>query len=1030
MLTIPQLNLFGFQRGSEETPLGLTLGLDLSGGSHLVYDIIPPPGQTLSREEVEGLRSIVNRRVNEFGVSEASVQLLGGGETSVAERLLVQIPVQGTRPSITFRFDNSTFDRLIPNTGVGVGHNQADPRQVPPSLEAFEEYLQTDLGREDAEVVDISVMANPSPNSPAQFILSYVVNFDEIKPEVRDSEGNLIRRSDADILQERLGERFGVIFQVAYQIIPQFPDFPGLDLATGSVDTQLDPSLATGGVDTQLDPSLVTGGVDTQFTIMPIPTIEDIAAVFASAGHPEAVVETTAMFASFTIITDDLVEADLDEQGMPTAGDITLLIEELSRLGELAAFSEFGNVDYTVSGGVEEAKRLIGSTALLEFRERECGTDADRPDDLSDAEWTLQRCSNPAYYTDRDTSIEASDLVTAFYEFRQEVGHVVNLELNRDGADAFFDVTNRISQNDDLLAIYLDGRELVAPSAERPIADGRAYIFGNFSQEEARTISIQLRSGSLPASLDLVQEREVDATLGADSLQRSVIAGGIGLLMLVIFLILYYKIPGVVSSITLVFYALVLLAIFKLVPVTLTLSGAAAIILSLGFAVDANILIAERIKEELSTGRTLFSAISVGFDRAWPSIRDGNISTIIIAIVLFWFGDRFGTSVVQGFSLTLGIGILLSMFTAIFVNRMVMRLIAVGPIRRRINLFLPVIDSKNTETYKVASASSVIQSSDEPKSKFGLDILGRRRLVGYVSLALVSVSVLLIGVLGLPLGIDFSSGATITYEWDDDPGLGAVRQALNDAGHSEAVIQSASDGQYFIRTEELGEDGKSIIDDALAQVTGVVPRTLDISTVGQAIAEDTVSFSIIAVIVASIFVMLYIIWAFRSVQKSYRYALAALAAIIHDVLITIGMFVVFGQVFGSEVNTPFIVGILTVIGYSVNDTIVVFDRIRENATLVPSRSFRDTVSLSLNESLIRSLGTSVTTLIVILSMLLFGGQTLRDFLLLLTVGIIAGTYSSIFVASSILVAWEEKGWRGLIPTFGTRGTPQTSGETG
>ena len=204
-----------------------------------------------------------------------------------------------------------------------------------------------------------------------------------------------------------------------------------------------------------------------------------------------------------------------------------------------------------------------------------------------------------------------------------------------------------------------------------------------------RTISIQLKSGALPVGLKLIQERNVNATLGEDSLNKSVMAGGIGLILVLIFMVSYYKAPGLVASVALILYGVLLLAIFKIVPVTLTLSGAAAVILSIGVAVDANILISERIKEEIRSGRLLLSSIREGFQRAWPSIRDSNISTIITCMVLYWFGDRFGTSVIQGFALTLGIGVILSMFTAYFVSRVLMRLIGMTPLGTRLSLFVP-----------------------------------------------------------------------------------------------------------------------------------------------------------------------------------------------------------------------------------------------------------------------------------------------------------------------------------------------------
>ena len=361
-----------------------------------------------------------------------------------------------------------------------------------------------------------------------------------------------------------------------------------------------------------------------------------------------------------------------------------------------------------MGGGVQEAKNLIGKTAQLEFRYRECGdiisTSQDipwPPDGLSEGEWLIERCSNPAYFSESATEIDASDLDDAFPDVAQGAipRPIVTLVFNDEGADAFFKATDRVARQNDRLAIYLDNEELVAPSAQSGISGGRAIIEGgDFTTERVRTIAIQLRSGALPVGLDLIQERNVDAVLGKDSLEKSLMAGGVGLVLLLIFMIAYYKIPGLVASIALVAYTIMLLGVFKMIPVTLTLSGAAAVILSLGFAVDANVLIAERTKEEIRSGRSLLAAITAGFDRAWPSIRDGNMSTIIVAVVLFWFGDRFSTSIMQGFALTLAIGVLLSMFTAFFASRLLLRLLASTRIGENSNLFVPVRDQGESAT--------------------------------------------------------------------------------------------------------------------------------------------------------------------------------------------------------------------------------------------------------------------------------------------------------------------------------------------
>ena len=440
-----------------------------------------------------------------------------------------------------------------------------------------------------------------------------------------------------------------------------------------------------------------------------LPTLEEVQAAFASIGRADADVDQIeAATGLFSILMKGVDTSTTDDEGNPVLGEDQRILNAVREIGTIQFISSQGALtQWTLGGGVQEAKNLIGKTAQLEFRYRECGDllppSSDipwPPDGLSEEEWIGARCTDPAYFTESATEIDAADLDDAFPDVSGGAipRPIVTLIFNDDGADAFFDVTDRVARQGDRLAIYLDGEELVAPSAQTGISGGRAIIEGgSFTAEGVRTIAIQLRSGALPVALDLIQERNVDAVLGKESLRRSLIAGGIGLVMLLMFMIAYYKIPGLVASIALIAFTIMLLAIFKMIPVTLTLSGAAAVILSLGFAVDANILIAERTKEELRSGRSLLAAITAGFDRAWPSIRDGNFSTIIVALVLFWFGDRFSTSVMQGFALTLAIGVLLSMFTAFFASRLLLRLFATSRIGNNLNLFVPVRDRGQQE---------------------------------------------------------------------------------------------------------------------------------------------------------------------------------------------------------------------------------------------------------------------------------------------------------------------------------------------
>ena len=332
---------------------------------------------------------------------------------------------------------------------------------------------------------------------------------------------------------------------------------------------------------------------------------------------------------------------------------------------------------FGVTSGIDEAKALIGQTATLEFKERTCA-------DL-----------NCTVYDDADIGLTGDDLESAYAATSElETGWVINIAFNDQGAEIFGELTRRIvGVQTKRIAVILDDEELLAPVARAWIRDGRSQISGGtfdpFTREEARRLSIQLESGRLPVPLNIIQESDVAALLGSESLKQSLYAGIVGLGLVMIFMVAYYRMAGIVAAVSLIVYALLVLAVFKLIPVTLTLSHIGGFILSVGMAVDANVLIFERMKEEVRIGRTLASAMEVGFNRAWPAIRDGNVSTLITCGVLIWFGDRLGGGLITGFAISLGIGVIASMFTAVVVSRNLLQLLAWVGFSRRINLFTP-----------------------------------------------------------------------------------------------------------------------------------------------------------------------------------------------------------------------------------------------------------------------------------------------------------------------------------------------------
>ena len=433
------------------------------------------------------------------------------------------------------------------------------------------------------------------------------------------------------------------------------------------------------------------------------PAIEeaDVLAAIQSSGHPEARIKASED-TSYTIRLQGL-QPEEEDQIRDALADVSPIIDFRVRQREVTTDDMKGVVDtiqrrisalgttepqvqrlgsdrvmVQLPGveDVEAAKELIGQTAQLVFLERTC-TNAD--------------CSQfTEVQIGPEPGLTGDDLSDAFSD-RDAAGlPAVTLRFNSHGTKLFADLTRRITgDNSKRIAFYLDDEQLLAPVSRSYIPDGRTIITGRFTAEETHSLAIQLKSGAIPVPLTVVKETTVDATLGKDSLKKSLVAGLVGLGLVLVFMVAYYRAPGLVASIALVIYAVLLLAIFKMMPVTLTLAGIAGLVLSIGMAVDANVLIFERVKEELRTGRTLSSSVDVGFRRAWTAIFDGNVSTLITCAILWWLGSRLGAPQVTSFALTLGIGVAVSMFTAVTVSRNLLRALALTRVGHKIGLFTP-----------------------------------------------------------------------------------------------------------------------------------------------------------------------------------------------------------------------------------------------------------------------------------------------------------------------------------------------------
>jgi protein-export membrane protein SecD/preprotein translocase SecF subunit len=714
----------------------------------------------------------------------------------------------------------------------------------------------------------------------------------------------------------------------------------------------------------------------------------------------------------------------------------------------------------------DEAADLIGKTALLEFKEpkvsddnlqiicvtpegAEFGVDVQQISEATnDAGQKESSCLGnngesgtvvwlPATAADSDGNLRAltgtflkanGAQVLALGQAGCSTEACVSLAFNQEGGFLFDQITGKLVGKP--LAIYLDDELIGAPNVNSRISNGESVITG-LSLDEAKTLKVQLNTGALPVAMKEIQKQEIDATLGENVLIRSVQAGLIGIIAVMIFMIAYYRLPGILASLALVVYTATVMMIFKLFPgepITVTLAGIAGFVLSVGMAVDANVLVFERMKDELRGGRALAPAIEHGFDRAWSSIRDSNISTLITCAILYWFGNQFDAALVQGFAITLAVGVLVSMFSAIVVTRTFLRVAVASRFSRYPRLWSPDLTAQGA-------------SSGARTRNFGFDFVKRRGLYFLISALIILPGVIsLIVPPSLKPGIEFSSGATITVAFANSAVTqDQVEQAITDLGHEEARVQRTGGGAYIIRLTDLEGaagppvgpappgDADVIKESLIAQFGPMVNASGDetnsfqnFSSVSEIVSKEIGRNAAIAIAFAALAILVYITWSFRNVPKSYRYGIAAVVAALHDGLFVLGMFSIFGKVFDVEISTMFITGLLTVIGFSVHDTIVVFDRIRENVSRYPDSPFDEVVNASLTETVARSINTSFTVLITVVALLLLGGSGIDVLLVTLLFGIVAGTYSSIFIASQILVAWEDgdfaRAWRRIVPS--------------
>ena len=564
------------------------------------------------------------------------------------------------------------------------------------------------------------------------------------------------------------------------------------------------------------------------------------------------------------------------------------------------------------------------------------------------------------------------DRVTQGFATFDEQGWGVALQFDSEGAATFGKLTEAYVGK--RFAIVLDGKVQSAPQIREAIHGGRASITGNFTEEEARNLASVLEN-PLQTPVSVEEERSVSATLGADSIKSGVYAGVLGLALTFLFVLVYYRFAGLVANLALVINLVLLFGAMTIFHFVLTLPGIAGIILTIGMAVDANVLIYERLREELAAGKPLRSALDAAYEKAFSAIFDSNLTTLITALILFWKA----TGPVKGFAVTLTIGIVASMFSALLVTR---------------NCFSWAIDSG---VVRSLSMSSLIKHT-------GFDFLRRRRLSVGISATIILVSVIVFALRGEKnFGVDFKGGDLLVLEMQQKVPEADVRNALKKINLAESVVQterSAAKEFLTIRSEPGTSDRIQKV--LVEQFPNAGFRVEQIDKVGKLIGGELARNSLIALALGIVGIFIYVALRFES-----AFAFAAIIALLHDVVLTIGAFALFGR----ELSLIIVGAVLTIAGYSINDTIVVFDRIREEMKRDDGASQATIMNRAINETLSRTILTGGTTVLSTLALYVFGGPVLHDFAFAILVGIFVGTYSSIFIAAPIVLWWPRRGRR-------------------
>ena len=651
--------------------------------------------------------------------------------------------------------------------------------------------------------------------------------------------------------------------------------------------------------------------------------------------------------------TQTVIENRINANGL---GEPTITIEGQDRI----------RVEIPEVEDPEEAIELIGKTAKLQFI-------------LADGSLVLEGDNVKKAEAARDD---------------QSTGYAVNLQFDREGADLFGEATTKAFNGEvtstiegvgnGAIAIVLDDQIISAPNVNEPILGGNCTITGDFDLEEAQLLAAQINGGALPIALKEVTSSVQSATIGYNALEMSIIGGLIGLGIILLLMLVIYRGLGLCADIALLLYVVLILNIMASMGTVLTLPGIAGIIISIGMAVDANVVIFSRIREEITLGRTVRVATETGSKRAMTTVIDSQVTTLIAAVILY----EIGTSAVKGFAYTFMVGIIVSIFTAVFITQLYVKLMANSDRFAKKSLF--GVKDDNTATFHISKT---------------IGFMNKRKIFYCISAGILIIGLGFGVIRGLNYGIDFTGGTMIQLDMGKQVKIAQVDDAIKQFDLDPQIIYAGSDNdQIVIRTiESLNKADRAEVIKAINNEFGIKgdDNIVTQEYFGPSVGKELRNNAILAIIIAAICMMVYIRIRFRQ----WKFGGAAMLGVLHDVLIVISFY----AIFGITVDNPFIAGILTVVGYSINDTIVIFDRIRENIRYMKRGTLMETIDQSITQTLGRSLMTSLTTLIVMVPIVFIAGESIREFVFPLMVGVLAGTYSSICVCSPIFYELGRRG---------------------